>query len=66
MRVSILLPLVCLALGACVTESARPPQANTTTYVVPQPTTTYVSPPATQYVAPGDSSTTTTTVRRTY
>jgi hypothetical protein len=66
MRVSLLLPLVFLALGACVTESARPPQATTTTYVVPQPTTTYVSPPATTYVALGDSSTTTSTVRRTH
>jgi hypothetical protein len=66
MRVSLLLPLVFLALGACVTESARPPQATTTTYVIPSPTTTYVSPPTTTYVAPGEPSTTTTTVRRTY
>ena len=67
MRVSLLLPVVFLTLGACVTESARPPQATTTTNVVPQPTATYVSPPATTYVAPGDpSTTTTTTVRRTY
>jgi hypothetical protein len=65
MRVSLLLPLVFLALGACVAESARPPQTTTTTYVIP-PTTTYVSPATTTYVAPGESSTTTTTVRRTY
>jgi hypothetical protein len=46
-RVSLLLPLVFLALGACVTESARPPQATTTTYVVPPSTTTTTTVPRT-------------------
>ena len=55
-----------MRVSACVTESAWPPQATTMTYVIPPSTTTYVSPPATTYVAPGESSTTTTTVRRTY